>query len=301
VELPAEDGCQFGFGDEATGGDGRGDRARRAATGARVARAGARENRGQQRAKDQRRKAGLHLSSCSTGDAAYHAAVTPGRADLSSLHVLVPVRGLSDGKTRLGETLDAEERETLIVGLVQRLLNICTAWPAARRIHVVSDDPVIRRVAEQHGASVVNEPAEANLNAALIAARDAAVARHATAVLILPADLPLVSVAALDRLLDAADAALAAGNGRALVVAAPSDARGGTNALLLSPPDVIEPQFGLASLEAHVRAARHADASVQLVVDPQLGFDLDTPDDLERIDAAILLDLTRASAESAPA
>ena len=81
-----------------------------------------------------------------------------------------------------------------------------------------------------------------------------------------------------------ADAALAAGGGRPVVAIAPADARRGTNALLLSPPDVIEPQFGDASLEAHLRAAAEADASVQLVVDPALGFDLDTPDDLERLD-----------------
>ena len=221
--------------------------------------------------------------------------------DLSSLHVVVPVRGLAEGKTRLGETLDAEERETLIVGLLHRLLEILAGWPPSRRTHVVSDDAIVRRVAQEHGASVVSEPAAGDLNAELVAARAAAVARHASAILILPADLPLVTVASLDRLLDAADAALAAGHGQSLVVAAPSDARGGTNALLLSPPNVIEPAFGPGSLEAHVRAARAADASVQLVIDPQLGFDLDTPEDLERIDASVLLELTQQGPQSAPA
>jgi 2-phospho-L-lactate guanylyltransferase len=221
--------------------------------------------------------------------------------DLSSLHVVVPVRGLAEGKTRLGETLDPEERETLIVGLLHRLLEILAGWPPSRRTHVVSDDAIVRRVAQEHGASLVSEPAAGDLNAALVAARAAAVARHASAILILPADLPLVTVASLDRLLDAADAALAAGHGQPLVVAAPSDARGGTNALLLSPPSVIEPAFGPGSLEAHVRAARAADASVQLVIDPQLGFDLDTPEDLERIDASVLLDLTQQGPQSAPA
>lgn len=221
--------------------------------------------------------------------------------DLSSLHVVVPVRGLAEGKTRLGETLDAEERETLIVGLLHRLLEIVAGWPPSRRTHVVSDDAIVRRVAQEHGASVVSEPAAGDLNAALVAARAAAVARHASAILILPADLPLVTMASLDRLLDAADAALAAGHGQPLVVAAPSDARGGTNALLLSPPNVIEPAFGPGSLEAHVRAARAADASVQLVIDPQLGFDLDTPEDLERIDASVLLELTQQGPQSATA
>lgn len=223
------------------------------------------------------------------------------RADLSILHVLVPVRGRAAGKSRLGEMLDAEERETLILGLLERLLDTVAAWPAARRLHVVSADPTVRALARERGAAALPDPLDGDLNAAIVAAREAAVARHATAVLILPADLPLITTASLDRLLDAADAALAAGNGRPLVVAAPSDARGGTNALLLSPPAVIEPTFGPGSLEAHVREARRADASVQLVIDPQLGFDLDTPEDLERVDPAVLLELTRPRRQSATA
>ena len=113
----------------------------------------------------------------------------------------------------------------------------------------------------------------------------------ATAVLMLPADLPLVDGPALDRLLDGADAAVAAGNGHSLVVVAPADARGGTNALLVSPPDLIDPCFGESSLAAHLLAASQVDATVQLVVDPALGFDLDTPDDLERLDTTTVLDL----------
>ncbi len=81
-----------------------------------------------------------------TAGAAYHARVSAA-GDLSSLHVVVPVRGLAEGKTRLGETLDAEERETLIVGLLHRLLEILAGWPPSRRTHVVSDDAIVRRVA----------------------------------------------------------------------------------------------------------------------------------------------------------
>ena len=88
-----------------------------------------------------------------------------------------------------------------------------------------------------------------------------------------------------------ADAALAAGSGRPLVAIAPSDARNGTNALLLFPPDVIAPRFGEHSFEAHVRAAAAADATLQVVPDPALGFDLDTPEDLEMLSPELLQEL----------
>ena len=215
----------------------------------------------------------------------------PASADLSRLDVLIPLRGLAVGKTRLGLALDAEEREALILGMLVHALETLREWPACRQMHVITDDPDVADVARREGAQIVAEPVHGDLNAALRAGRHAAVAAGASAILFLPADLPLLSRAGLDAVVDAADAALAAGSGRPIVVIAPSDARSGTNALLLSPPEIIEPLFGEASLEAHVTAAADAEASLQLVVDQALGFDLDVPDDLERLDAARLLEL----------
>ena len=216
-----------------------------------------------------------------------------GGADLSVLHVVVPLRGVDSGKSRLGQALDAEERGALVLGLLARTLDILAAWPQAQRIYLVTGDTATGELARraQPALTVLAEPDEGGLNAALRAARDEAIAQGATALLMLPADLALVDVTALNRLLDGADAALAAGKGHALVVVAPADARRGTNALLISPPTLIDPQFGDQSLEAHLRAAALADATVQLVIDPALGFDLDTPDDLERLDTGTVLDL----------
>ncbi len=225
---------------------------------------------------------------------------------LSNLHAIVPLRSLEGGKTRLGGALDAEERETLVSGLLRHTLEVLRAWPALRRIHVVSGDPAVLSLAATGGANAVAEESDGEtspdtLNAALRAGRDAAVRAGATAVLLLPADLPLLDVDALDSLLDAADAALAAGSGQAVAVLAPADARDGTNALLLAPPDAVEPAFGPASLERHLRAAAAAGASVQVVVEPGVSFDLDTPDDVERLDARRHAELTALGAAASVA
>jgi 2-phospho-L-lactate guanylyltransferase len=216
-------------------------------------------------------------------------------ANLSALHTVVPVRAAADGKSRLGLVLDAEERETLVVGMLVHTLEVLAKWPASRASMVATDDARIAVIARraQRGVRVTGASGRAGLNAALLAGRQAARMDGATAVLFLPADLPLLSVDALQGLLAAADAAIAAGKGRPVVVVAPSDARNGTNALLLSPVDAIEPAFGENSLEAHVRLTAAADASLQLYVDPVLGFDLDTPDDLLRLDLERLLELQR--------
>ncbi len=217
--------------------------------------------------------------------------MTSGRdADLSRLHVVVPLRTLEGGKTRLGAALDAEEREELIVGMLRHVLGVVHAWGRAAGVLVVSPDPALLRIAAAAGAATLAQR-NGTLNDGLrVAIRDAT-ASGATAVLIIPADLPLVEPRALERLCDAADAALAAGRGRPLVAIAPADARTGTNGLLLSPPDVIEPAFGPDSLRAHLEAARAAGASVQVVTEDLLGFDLDTPGDVERLGPARLAEL----------
>jgi len=217
-----------------------------------------------------------------------------GPADLDRLHVVVPLRSLASGKARLGGAIDAEERETLLRGMLRRTLAVLAAWPASRAIHLVSTDPdllvetvvdlstPVRPLLQRHGG----------LNEALRMGRDDAATAGATGVLMLPADLPHLSIEALDGLLEAADAAMAAGSGGPVVVIAPSDARQGTNALLLSPPAVIEPCFGLESFEAHLRASARAGAALQVVDDPALGFDVDTPDDLERLEPALMRELS---------
>jgi 2-phospho-L-lactate guanylyltransferase len=208
-------------------------------------------------------------------------------ADLTRIHVLVPLRTVEGGKARLGEALDAEEREELVIGMLRHLLAEVRAWGGAVEVEVVSPDPDLLAVALHEGARPLRQRTF-GLNAGLRLATGEAKAGGATAVLILPGDLPLVSAVALERLVDAADAALAAGSGRPVVVVVPADARGGTNAILLAPPDAIEPAFGEGSLAAHLRAAEAAHASVQVVADPALSFDLDTPEDLERLEPDLL-------------
>jgi 2-phospho-L-lactate guanylyltransferase len=211
---------------------------------------------------------------------------------LSDVHAVLPIHSSDAAKTRLGLALDPEERDVLVLGMFANTVQVLARWPSCRRIHVVTSDYAVTDVVARGFSSVLTvvDPGS-GLNDALRAGRDAAVAAGATAVLMLPADLPLLDVASLDRLLDAADATIAAANGGPVVVIAPADARTGTNALLLAPPLIIEPQFGPESFAAHLRAAAGAEASVQIVDDALLGFDLDTPDDLERLDIARRLEL----------
>jgi 2-phospho-L-lactate guanylyltransferase len=214
------------------------------------------------------------------------------------LHAVVPLRSMAGGKARLGGALDAEEREELVLGMLRHTLLVLAAWPACARVHVVSPDERLLRLVRSGTVDTVIQPGD-GLNEGLLLGRHAAINAGARSLLILPADLPLLEVTSLERLLEAADAALAAGSGSPLVVIGPSDARNGTNALLLAPSGVIDPAFGISSFEAHVRAAAAADASLQVVTDAGLGFDLDTPEDVEVLRPDTLEALLRLGQELA--
>ena len=214
----------------------------------------------------------------------------PGRADLSRTWAVVPIRGLESAKTRLGGDLDAEERTALVTELLRRTL---AATRDARHITgtvVVTMDGAAAEIARRHRAVGLVERAP-GLNGAIEAARSVAQARGATAVLVLPADLPAVAAPALDELIVAADHAAAehaaAARGTSGIVALVPDRHGeGTNALLVSPPSAIAPAFGAASRARHAAAARAAGIPVVEVGGP-LSLDVDTADDLLDAEAAL--------------
>ncbi|MCI0582455.1 MAG: NTP transferase domain-containing protein, partial [Chloroflexi bacterium] len=149
---------------------------------------------------------------------------------------------------------------------------------------VVTMDPGAAGLARDHRAIGLVERAP-GLNAAIRAARSVAVARGATAILVLPADLPAITPSAVDDLLEAGAKAFSA-TGQGLVAIVPDRHGSGTNALLVSPPALVEPHFGSDSLLLHRAAGGEAGATVIELAGP-LSLDLDTPADLLTVEAEL--------------
>jgi 2-phospho-L-lactate/phosphoenolpyruvate guanylyltransferase len=185
---------------------------------------------------------------------------------------IVPVGSIEGAKSRLGAVLDAEERRDLALRLADNTIRAAVETPHIGETLVVTPDDEVRELALRAGARPLRQRS-GSLNDGLRQARDEAVAGGATAVLILPIDIPHVSPKLLAPIVD-----LALGGGP-LVAVVPDRHGRGTNALLLSPPDVIEFCFGGDSKVAHVGAARAAGARVE-VLDGPLALDIDTPEDL---------------------
>lgn len=194
----------------------------------------------------------------------------PSPAPARRTSVLIPVRALEGAKSRLGAVLDAEERRDLVSRLLRQAVAACLATPGVIEVVVISPDPEALALAESAGAKGVRQRSS-GLNAAI---QEARAGLHGDRLLVLPADLPGLESAALTGLLAAADAA-----GSPSVVLAPDRHGRGTNALLLDPPDAIDPAFGGDSRAGHAWLASSADIPFVEVADA-LPMDLDTPDDL---------------------
>ena len=143
---------------------------------------------------------------------------------------------------------------------------------------VISRDQNALTVARSHGARTVQEDSQSQLNMALKRATVVAQMYTTRAVLVLPADLPLITREDVLELIKRADAA----EGQVVVIA-PDRHGKGTNALLISPPGLIEYDFGEGSFQRHCERARHADARLEIVDLPSLSLDLDMPEDFEHI------------------
>ena len=200
---------------------------------------------------------------------------------LEHIVALVPVRSLSGAKSRLGEPLDAEERANLVLGLLQRTVEAALNATRLAGVVVVSMDAELLRQARVMGAASLLQETN-GLNEGLDEARIAA-GIAATAVMVLPADLPDVTASAIDRLAEAAAIALRDEPDKTLVALVPDRHGTGTNALLVAPPNAIPFRFGEGSRAAHAAAAKSAGASY-LELDGPLTFDVDTPDDLLEAD-----------------
>jgi 2-phospho-L-lactate guanylyltransferase len=186
---------------------------------------------------------------------------------------VVPVGTLDGAKSRLGETLDAEERRDLATRLLSRTLEAALATPGIDEVLVVTPDDEVRQLAARAGARPIRQRSQ-GLNAGLRQARDEVLAAGADALLVVPIDLPLISPEALQKVLAPLD-----DPARPLVVLVPDRHGRGTNALLVAPPDAIEFGFGGDSRRAHAACA--ADAGARFVeLDGPLSLDVDTPADL---------------------
>jgi 2-phospho-L-lactate guanylyltransferase len=170
---------------------------------------------------------------------------------------VLPVKSFGRAKSRL----DATNRPGLAAAMVADVLAALGQVPGLEVI-VVSSEPSVD--------ADVPDPSETGHNAAALLGIREAIARGADRVLLIPGDCPALDPAEVLDLL-----------GTEAAVAIVPDRHGtGTNALLLTPPDVFVPSFGPGSFARHRSLAG---PGVRIAELPSLMHDVDTLEDLRTL------------------
>lgn len=110
-----------------------------------------------------------------------------------TLWAIVPVKPLRRGKSRLSGVLSLEARTALNHYLLSNTLEVLASIPEIEYSLVVSRDPEALTIAREYGARTVQEQGAPQLNVALTRATLVAVSHSVQGVLIVPADLPLLT------------------------------------------------------------------------------------------------------------
>lgn len=187
---------------------------------------------------------------------------------------IVPIKTFDQAKQRLASVLSLEERRLLMLAMARDVLSALARCQGLTGVLIVSRTVEADALAQTFGTERFAESPDADLSEALTQARDYLMETlHAKGVMIVPADVPLISAEEIDALLTAHES----------VTILPDDEHLGTNGLVCSPPDIIRFVFDGRSFRPHTNAAFAAGVTPRIVPSTRFALDVDTPDDLRAL------------------
>jgi 2-phospho-L-lactate guanylyltransferase len=198
---------------------------------------------------------------------------------------IIPVKRFGHAKQRLLDVLDRPRRAALVKAMLADVLAATERAALVERVIVVTGEGRAERLALGHARrtstplEVLRDPDDRGHSEAATLGIIRALSHGAGAVTLLPGDCPLLDPSELDAALGRLTP------GRVAVV--PDRHGTGTNALLLCPADAIGPAFGEGSAGRHADRAERAGHEVAIEALDSLALDLDTPDDLRELAAAL--------------
>lgn len=192
-------------------------------------------------------------------------------------YAIVPVKRFGQAKQRLADALPARSRVALMQAMVTDVLIALRRATLVDGVIVVTGEPIAEQIAINYNAEVLADARDLGHNEAAALGVQLALTRGAERVVLVPADCPAIDPAEIDGMLtNVAD------DGREVTIV-PDRHGTGTNALILTPPDVMAASFGEGSRDRHAAAAEAAGAAVYLAEPATLMLDVDTGGDLDAL------------------
>jgi 2-phospho-L-lactate/phosphoenolpyruvate guanylyltransferase len=188
---------------------------------------------------------------------------------------IVALKNPAEAKSRLRPHCSNDERHSLYFLMARRVLLALLAVPAIDKVLAVTASDEVEVFVKALGGAVIRQPEDLGTQSAFahaLACLESGEAPRPARLLMISGDIPLITPTAISDLLDRCHS-----RGVAIV---PDQRRQGTNGLVCSPPDAIEPCFGHDSLRRHRSAARAAGHDVQVIESRALALDIDDHEDL---------------------
>jgi len=191
--------------------------------------------------------------------------------DIPATIPIIPMKPLSEGKTRLARQLTADQRADLIAGMLRRVI-AAIKGASIELFWVIGGDERVMQLTRNNDGLWFDELGR-NLNDTVTKGFERA-HQNGNPALYLPGDLPFIKPSDVTNLLRSSER----GNN---ITLAPARRDGGTNGIVVPHGLPFVPELGERSFAKHLAQAATKEISVSIYYSQGLGFDLDTIDDLE--------------------
>lgn len=186
--------------------------------------------------------------------------------------VVVPVKDFASAKQRLDAALPPAVRCRLAEVMLEDVLAALMPASGPDCVFVVTRDERATTMATEKGASIIVDLDNHGETEAVAFATDVLVQRGFRSMLVVPGDIPLIAREDVEQIIRA---------GRDVdVVFVPAHDERGTNAALLTPPDVLPLRFGNDSFRPHLQSALDRSLRTKVIHLSNVALDIDTPADL---------------------
>jgi 2-phospho-L-lactate guanylyltransferase len=192
--------------------------------------------------------------------------------------ILVPVKNLATAKQRLASLLSQPSRTELARTMLLDVLEVLGEWKNRPAVSIVTSDPFAVDLAQQFDFEVIADNANRSETDAIEMATRMCELRGIDNTLVIPADIPLIRVWELEKILEGAPE-------QGSVLAPAADGRG-TNAAFRRPAGLFPLRFGNDSFKPHLAAARATRKPCTVLSLPGIALDVDNPSDLRQLTEA---------------
>lgn len=191
------------------------------------------------------------------------------------LWTILPVKSLQHTKSRLSNVLSLTERASLTQTLLTRTLHLLQAVPQIVETAVITQDPVVAKMAASFGCRSWAEAPDSGLNGAVATGTLLAAQNGATHCLVLPSDLPFLAESELQ---DMVHLVASCTNPPTLFLCSDQQQQG-TNAMIVPSGLNFRFQYGRYSFQRHQQEAIRLGLNCQIMQFPGIQFDLDSEQD----------------------